>query len=855
MSDEAGRFVTCDEFGCVTGVMPFGTAEIVAKALRGAAVGTWHFDSSTGLTTWDEVASVMLGYEETVHISSGLGPVHPDDQDLLRHEVEQCLRNGKAYDVEFRAIRADGKVRWLHASSGPALPGNNEAPAMVGIVADITARKKADEKLRIAEERHLVVSRAASDLIYEWDAATGQMRWNEALATYFDCPSGDRHSIAVFLDKLHPEERDDIIARIRQAMDHGGSHFTARHRLQRTDGSYGEIQTSIFVIRNSAGLPARVVGALQDITERVRADAALRDSEAINRSIVEASTDVIKLLDLEGRLVFVNGPGATALKITDIERYYGKEWASLWPVPARHAVRQAVATACRAGIGTFSEACPTTQGELKWWDVVVSPVLGNDGQPTKLVAISRDITERKEAAERLAWSANHDALTNLPNRAYFQEALTKLMSQASAKSNGFALMLLDLDDFKQVNDTLGHDAGDAVLTTFAERLGSAIIGSATLARLGGDEFAILIENVANERDLRSRANLILQRMREPFVHGGRILDCRVTVGAALYPDHGETPDELLKSADIALYAAKTSDRGTLVLFEPRHRAQVQERLAMVSLARTAVHENRILPFYQPKVSLVDGTIHGFEALLRWYHPRLGIQLPATIAAAFEDLEVAAAISDAMIDNVIAAMRGWLDQGVAFGHVAVNAAAAEFRHDKFGESILERLARADVPPSCFHLEVTETVFLGRGAENVERALKLLDSAGVNIALDDFGTGYASLRHLKQFPVHVIKIDQSFVRDMNTDPEDAAIIEAVLNLGRSLKIDVVAEGIETEAQEKCLRDLGCRYGQGFLYSQAIPQKEVPNLIRLFGRAPYARRPGKRSSSSGVGLLHLS
>ena len=827
MSNEAERFVARDELSCVTGLMPFGTADFVAKALKSAAVGTWHFDASTGLTTWDDVASAMLGYEETVHVSGGLGPVHPDDQELLRHEIEHCLKYGKAYDVQFRAIRADGEVRWLHAGGGRAL-GGDEPPAIVGIVADITARKEADERLRLAEERHLVVSRAASDLIYEWDAATGEMRWNEALAAYFDCPSGDPRSIAVFLDKLHPDERDDIIARIHQVMDHDGSHFTVRHRLQRGDGSYGEIQTSIFVIRDTTGQPARVVGALQDITERLCADAALRDSEAINRSIVEASTDVIKLLDLDGRLVFMNGPGAQALKLEGPGFYYGKEWAALWPVPARPAVRKAVAAACHAGVGTFSEACPTAQGELRWWDVVVSPVLGNDGKPTKLVAISRDITERKEAAERLAWSANHDPLTDLPNRAFFQEALANLMSRASAKGGTFALMLLDLDDFKQVNDTFGHDAGDAVLTTFAERVGGAITGPAILARLGGDEFAILIENVEDDHNLRSRADLILRRMREPFVHGGRILDCRVTIGAALYPNHGETPQELLKNADIALYAAKTSDRGTLVLFEPRHRAQVQERLAMVSLARTAVREDRIVPFFQPKVSLIDGSIHGFEALLRWYHPRLGIQPPANISAAFEDLDVATAISDAMINSVISVMRDWLDQGVPFGHVAVNAAAAEFRHDNFGESILDRLARADIPTSCFHLEVTETVFLGRGAENVERALKLLDSAGVNIALDDFGTGYASLRHLKHFPVHVIKIDQSFVRNMNTDSDDAAIIEAVLNLGKSLKIDVVAEGIETQAQESCLRDLGCQYGQGFLYSQAIPHKRVPALF---------------------------
>lgn len=834
------RFVSgVEETTSVAAAMPLGTAEFLAEALEGAGFGTWHLDMETGLTTWDAVASEILGYEAVAHTSGGLGPVHPDDQARLRDEIERCMHEGKPYDVQFRGVRADGEVRWLQASAGPPRAQEGHPRYLAGIVADITAKKEADEKLRQAEERHLLVSRAATDLIYEWDVTTGALHWNDALVTYFQHRPEDVGSPVEFYKKLHPEERVNLGIRIHQIMNGDESQFTAEHRLQRADGSYGDVHTSIYVIRDAIGKPMRVIGTMQDITERKRADAALRDSEAVNRSIVEASTDVIKLLDLEGRLLFMNGSGADALAIEDIAPFYGREWAALWPLAARPTVRAMVAAACEGGIGRFSAACPTVLGEHRFWDVVVSPVFGSHGRPTKLVAISRDITERIEAAERLAWSANHDSLTKLPNRAFFQEALARAIAGREPGSGSLALMLLDLDDFKLVNDTLGHDAGDAVLTTFAHRLREAIKVPATFARLGGDEFAVMIENVTDDVELAGYADVVLRRMREPFVHAGRILDCHVTIGAALYPEHGVSPNEVLKNADIALYAAKTSQRGDLVIFEPGHRAQVQERLSMVNLAREAVREDRIVPFYQPKVLLADKSIHGFEALLRWHHPRLGMQLPATISAAFEDLDVAAAISDKMIDQVIADMARWLDQGIPFGHVAVNAAAAEFRRDNFGESVLERLERAGVPPGRFHLEVTETVFLGRGSECVERALKLLDSAGVSIALDDFGTGYASLRHLKQFPVHVIKIDQSFVRDMDTDPEDAAIIEAVLNLGRSLKIEVVAEGVETEFQEMRLQELGCRYGQGFLYAEALSGDAVPRLFCRTGGALLQKR----------------
>jgi EAL domain-containing protein (putative c-di-GMP-specific phosphodiesterase class I) len=264
---------------------------------------------------------------------------------------------------------------------------------------------------------------------------------------------------------------------------------------------------------------------------------------------------------------------------------------------------------------------------------------------------------------------------------------------------------------------------------------------------------------------------------------------------------------------------------------------------MVQLARNAISDDRIVPYYQPKLALADRSLMGFEALLRWRTPRRRIGAPAAIKAAFEDLDVAAQISDRMIERVITDMRGWLDRGIDFKSVAVNASAAEFRRDNFAERLLEQLRRAEIPTRCFQLEVTETVFLGRGAEYVHRALALLNLRGVKIALDDFGTGYASLRHLKEFPVDVIKIDQSFVRDMAGDPGDEAIIHAVINLGRSLGIKVVAEGIENEEQERRLLELNCDFGQGFLYSRAAPASRVPSLVERWPARLPLRAPAER------------
>ena len=774
--------------------------------------------------------------------------VHPEDLSAVTEQVAAAIRDANRFDIKYRIVRADDEIRWVH-ERGRAAYSESGAPVFLeGFIGDIHDQAIAESKLREAEERYRLVSQAAMEVIWDLDLATQEMTFNDAITAVFGHEAENIGATAEWWrEQVHPDDRERVCRELSNLIQGDDSRYMGEHRFRRGDGSYAVIHTRCQVMRDSAGSPIRMLGSLMDLSELKLSDAALRESEAINRSIVEASMDCVMLFDLDGNITFVNASGTVGMEVGDAAALCGRSWESLWPAETRPVVSEALETARKGGVRRFAAAGQTAGGNTKWGEVVVSPVLGEHGEAVKLVAISRDITHRREAEGRLLWSATRDPLTDLPNRALFQRTLNDAVTKAERNDGKVGLLVLDLDHFKQVNDTLGHDAGDALLKIVAARLEAFCAkerdGTALAARLGGDEFALILDHVADVEELDARATALLGEFREPFVHGGRILDCHATIGAALFPDHGERPEDLLKSADIALYAAKSSRRGKAVTFEHGHRAELQERQAMIALARSALSGDRIMPFYQPKIHLDDGSIYGFEALLRWQDDRDGIHLPGTISAAFENLELAAAISDRIVDQVIADMRRWLDRGVPFGHVAVNAAAAEFRSDRFAESVLDRLAQAGVPPRHFHLEVTETVFLGRGAEYVERALKLLSEAGVGIALDDFGTGYASLRHLKQFPVDVIKIDRSFVQNMETDPEDAAIIEAVLNLGKSLKIEVVAEGIETVSHALRLREMNCRYGQGFVFSRAVAADRVPRLIHDLGGAPQQNENGVR------------
>jgi diguanylate cyclase (GGDEF)-like protein/PAS domain S-box-containing protein len=808
------------------------SAEFLSTALRQARVGTWQVDMQTGLSTWDSVTSEILGLPAAPRAAGELLPVHSEDRGRVLERLEHRAVNGGTGDIEFRISRPDGDVRWLRATGRRLDAPQHAGRYVAGIVSDVTVQRAAAESLREAEERYRLVSEVTADLIFDWDIVNDRVGWNEARGMFLGYTFDELGSMIALQRKIHPDDQARVVEEFRQAFDSDVTRYTSEHRFVGSGGNYADVHARGCIIRDPSGRPVRVIGSLQDVTERRYADAALRESEAVNRGIVEASTDSVVLLDLEGRLLFLNKPRGISTITQSVAAYYGQHWTLIWPPHARPKVYDALNIAAEGGTAQFTQNL-SLDGQGHWWEVIVSPILNESGRPIKLVAIARDITQRREADEKLRRAATYDSLTNLPNRAFFQHQLAESVEAVRTNGGRLGLLLLDVDDFKQVNDSLGHDAGDALLKSFAARLELPAERRGVVARLGGDEFAVLLHDIRDEAELNARTHAIMEAIKEPLVHAGRVLDCHATIGAALCPEHGSTPDQLLKSADIALYAAKESRRGSSMTFHPSHRDAMQKRISMVSLARNALRDDLILPYYQPKLALSDKSVHGFEALLRWRHPTRGVQLPATISAAFEDLEVATAISERIIDQVIGDIRTWLDQGVSFGHVAVNAAAAEFRSDSFAESVLERLRRAGVPTNCFHLEVTETVFLGKGAEYVDRALKLLDREGVRIALDDFGTGYASLRHLKQFPVHEIKIDQSFVQGMTTDADNASIIAAVLNLGHSLNIDVVAEGIETKDQERRLRELGCDYGQGFLYSEAVSAGSVRDLLETWER----------------------
>ncbi|WP_164549832.1 putative bifunctional diguanylate cyclase/phosphodiesterase, partial [Altericroceibacterium xinjiangense] len=705
--------------------------------------------------------------------------------------------------------------------------------AVKGTCLDVTYLRETEAQARETEENYRYTIELSPQIPWTADRCGNlteiSPRWSEIIGM----SNEETHGLG-WAAALHPDDAIWALPAWRASVL-SGEPFDTRLRLKRVSGEYSWFRARARPRRDEKNQIIRWYGVAEDVHEQVRAENALTSAEERYRLATQATNDLIWDFDPATNRV------EWTRSLVNVFGYPAEELGTntAWWEDHIHPEDRAATLGCfHRALGSneqqFVHEYRFRRADGSYATVFDRGYVVRDeqGHAVRAVGAMQDLTGRKLAEEAARWGANHDFLTELPNRRLFHRRLEQALACAAARNTQVALLHLDVDHFKAVNDTWGHGAGDELLRTLAFRLREVIRSSDTIARLGGDEFAIILGDVGDAEDLPSLVQTILDRMREPFSYDGRILDCRTSIGASVYPLHGQSSEELLKNADTALYSAKLAGRGGLMVFQPEMREEVAKRSLMVSRARDAVTHDLVFPYYQPKMDLRTGHVNGFEALLRWRDPAGELQSPKEILAAFEDLELAEAISERMLERTLRDAITWLDAGVPFGHIAVNAAAAEFRQDNFAERVLEKLGKASLPTSRFQIEVTETVFLGRGAENVERSLNLLSREGVTIALDDFGTGYASLRHLKQFPVDVLKIDRSFVQGLQNGLGDAAIIEAVLKLGQSLRISTVAEGVETAAQADHLRSRGCDFGQGFLYSPAVPAERVPSLITSLG-----------------------
>jgi diguanylate cyclase (GGDEF)-like protein/PAS domain S-box-containing protein len=754
--------------------------------------------------------------------------VHPDDRPAAERRFKEMLAQpGSAGTQELRVLRADGAWRWVEASASNLISD----PDIRGIVVnyrDITERREAEAALRERDERFRLVARATNDAVWDWDLITDTLWWGEGVETLFGyATAGGRQQIDWWYERVHPEDHERVVGGVQAAIDRGDATWAAEYRFRRADGSYATVLDRGFVMRDERGVPARMLGSIQDITERKRAEEALRRNEA---ALAEAQR-IAHLGSWE--YDFVTGEVRWSDEVFRIAGHAPRSFsptaelmmAQVHP-DDRELVRAALAASRDRGEPfDLDHRIARPDGEVRLVHQQAELVRDADGRPLRRVGIVQDVTERRALEAQLQHETLHDRLTGLPNRMLFADRLEQAIARAGREGRACAVLLLDLDHFKTINDSLGHAVGDQLLLAVTARLRAALRGGDTLARLGGDEFAMLVEEVSDLAEAMRSAEQLHAAFRAPIVLDRRELVATASIGVALRSSPGDTPEDLLRFADVALYRAKEAGRARTEAFYPGMSAQALERLDLEQDLRHAVERGELRVHYQPKVDLASGRVAGLEALARWQHPERGLIMPGAFISLAEETGLIVPIGRWVLAEACRQLVAWqlAHPALPAPRLAVNLSARQFQHPDLLADVAAVIAQSGIAPRQLMLEVTESVAMQQAEAGVA-ILEALRALGVGLAIDDFGTGHSSLAYLQRLPVQTLKIDRSFFAGGD---RNCAIVRAVTDLAHGLGLDVTAEGLETAEQVAWAREIGCDRGQGFYFSLPRPADGIEAL----------------------------
>jgi diguanylate cyclase (GGDEF)-like protein/PAS domain S-box-containing protein len=582
--------------------------------------------------------------------------------------------------------------------------------------------------------------------------------------------------------------------------------------------------------------------------ELVIANAQLRQTEEKYRAIFEDAVVGIFQITPEGKPLSINRslaemhgfdcPEEMIAEVSDVT-------TELFVNPRRMAEIKSLLTDSGVVRGAEVEVYRRDRSR-KWALVNMREVCSSDGKLELYEGTVEDITERKMAQERIQVLAYYDELTELPNRTLLQDRLAKALAGAARRKEKVALLFLDLDRFKIINDSLGHSVGDLLLQKVAGRLKQWAREQDTIARIGGDEFLVVLNGIRDITDIAVAAERLMDAMTPEFDIEGHSFAVSCSIGISIFPEHGTDNEALIKNADAAMYCAKESGRNAFRFFTEEMNAQVVERMTFERDMRLALERNEFFLMYQPQIELQSGRVVGLEALLRWQHPTLGLVSPDKFIRVAESTGLILPIGEWVMKSACAAARAWREASLPFDTIAINVSALQFRREGFRELVEKTLTQTGLPPENLELELTESVLISNTEVTVP-VLQELKAMGVHLALDDFGTGYSSLSYLSQFPVNKVKIDRSFIKAVPANTDDAAITRAIVSMCKSLNLRVLAEGVETEEQVRFLRAQQCDEVQGYYYSKPLRADMAKELLSRYSILPFAASPKSSSKSN--------
>lgn len=793
---------------------------------------------------YNDACAQLLGSRHPAALGRGISEVWADAWLQLRPTVEKALDGrasfGKDVSLVSHGDRSGPEVRYYTHATSPIFDDAHRIAGVFCACRETTAEVAERHASRLETERlrtlfsqapsFMAVLRGSDHVVEVANAAYLRVVGREHLVG---------RSIRDALSGLDDQGLFETLDRVFST----GEPATGKRALVRWRPASASPPPRMFLdficqpLRDAAGQVTGIFVEGSDVTEATLADERRIESERFARATIDALANRVAVVDATGRISAVNKAwrefglasgtdpetileGSNYLDVCDRAMREGLDEAGL----VADMIRE-VAAGDRVA-ASFDYTCPSPSGDL-WFSATITRFAG-DG-PVHLVISHEDITERRRSAQKIVFLATHDALTSLPNRALFSERAIRSIARSRETGAGLALLFIDLEQFKRLNDVQGHMIGDAALVAVAAELRALIGVDDTVARLGGDEFVVILTGREDAAVAATRfATDIKARLGRPLHVTGRDISLTASVGISLFPAHGDSVEELLRHADAAMYVAKSRGRNDFVFFLPEMGAEAAQRLDLESHLAQALALDQLELHYQPQVQLASGRTVGMEALLRWRHPSWGMVPPATFIPIAEEAGLILTIGEWVLRTACAQNRSWQEAGLPRLPVAVNISPAQLRQAGFVESVSRILAETGLDPDCLELEITESMVMSR-TESTIAQLDGLRALGVLLSIDDFGTGYSNLSYLTAFPLDRLKIDRSFIRDLPSDPNASSIVGAIMAMGRSLGLLIMAEGVETAEQADFLRGIGCEGAQGFLYGAPTDAAAFETLLR--------------------------
>lgn len=795
-----------------------GLLRTLKMAVEDAADGMAIFNKDAKFVYANRAHAQMFGYAHPAELAGKSWKVHYDETQIRRYAQEalpELARSGH-WQGEVTALKRDGSS----FEQGLTLTLLDDG-GLICIGRDITVARVAQREhaLLAALVEHTddaVVSHTLDGIITSWNQGAQRL-----------CGHSEAQALGRSIMTLIPAEQHGAEQTVLAAVRAGESVVQQGTMRLHQDGRMVQVSITISPIRDEAGRVVGVSRIARDVSRRHAAEEALFREKELAEITLKSIGDAVITTDPAGCISYLN-PVAEAMTGWRNAEAAGRALSEVFRIvdgitraTASDPMRVALIENRRAGLAANTLLIARNGREMAIEDSA-APIHDRDGRVVGGVLIFRDVSETVAMATRMTHLAQHDFLTGLPNRVLLMDRLSQAMAQARRNSTNAALLFVDLDRFKQVNDSLGHEAGDALLKTIAGRLKASVREIDTVCRQGGDEFVVLLGAVHGRQDVQQVAEKILALCTQPCTVSGHEVHVGASIGISLFPDDGSDAEALTRNADAAMYHAKQLGRQNFQFYTPEMNARAGEHFTLENELRRALRDNEFVLHYQPLYDVASGGLIGCEALLRWQHPQRGLIAPGDFLQQIEDSALNVPVNQWVLREACRQNQAWRDAGLAAPPVSVNLSAAQFKRSDLLPSITEALGATGLQPRYLNLELTENIVMHDADANVE-VLRKLKAMGVRISIDDFGIGYSSFGHLRRLPIDVLKIDQSFIRDLPGDADCAAITSAIIGIGKTLRHRVIAEGVETHAQLAFLRTQGCDAVQGFHYSPPLPAQE--------------------------------